>query len=91
MRIHVVLPDELVADVDQMVGKRQRSRFVEEAIREKLKRESRRAALHKAAGVLSPEDNPEWTTSDETYKWVRKSRQADDERLKRLSGDKVHS
>ncbi len=39
MRTHVILPDDLVEGVDKLVGKRKRSRFVEEAVLEKLKRE----------------------------------------------------
>ena len=40
MRTHMVLPDELVESIDSLVGKRKRSRFVQEAIREKLRRET---------------------------------------------------
>ena len=53
MRTHVVLPEELVEDVDKLVGKRRRSRFVEEAIRDKLRRDALLSALEETAGVLS--------------------------------------
>jgi metal-responsive CopG/Arc/MetJ family transcriptional regulator len=37
-RTHVVIPDELLAEIDQVVGQRGRSRFLEAAGREKLDR-----------------------------------------------------
>ena len=37
-RTHVVIPDELLAEIDQVVGQRGRSRFLEAAAREKLDR-----------------------------------------------------
>jgi metal-responsive CopG/Arc/MetJ family transcriptional regulator len=45
-RTHVVIPEELLAEIDQVVGQGGRSRFLETAAREKLDRlaleESRR-------------------------------------------------
>ena len=62
VRMHVVLPQELVRTIDALAGKRKRSRFIEEAIRDKLKREAVLAALVETAGVLSDEEHPEWLT-----------------------------
>ncbi len=76
MRAHVVLPEELVEEVDRLAGKRRRSQVVEEAIREKLG-----AALRESAGALSPGDYPEWSTPERTSEWVRSMRQRDLTRL----------
>ena len=85
MRTHLILPEELLREIDSLVGRRKRSRFVEKAVREKLKREKLISALEKTAGVLSPEEHPEWATLDKVAEWVKESRQRDEARLRRLS------
>jgi hypothetical protein len=81
MRTHIVLSDELIEEIDGVVGKRKRSRFVEEAIREKLKRGSLLKALKETAGILPSEEYPEWGTPEKTAAWIRESRLRDSERL----------
>lgn len=83
MRTHIVVPEDLVREVDTVAGKRQRSCFVEEAIRDKLSRQALSAALAQSAGVLSPGDYPEWATTEEVSAWVKAGRQDDDARLAR--------
>lgn len=73
-RAHIVLPDELIRQVDAAVGKRKRSRFVADALREKLKREALLIALEKTAGILSAESHPEWATSRKAAAWVHETR-----------------
>lgn len=80
MRTHVVLPEGLVEGIDKLVGRRKRSRFVEEAVREKLRREALGRALEAAAGILSAEEYPEWDTPEKVSAWVRKLRREDEER-----------
>jgi hypothetical protein len=81
MRAHIIIPRELVASVDRLVGKRARSRFVAEAVSEKLARERRAKVLTEAAGALAEDAIPEW--GDSTA-WVRRSRDRDAARLERL-------
>ncbi|MBI2912278.1 MAG: hypothetical protein HYY05_09045 [Chloroflexi bacterium] len=83
MRAHVILPEELVNEVDQVAGTRKRSAFFEAAIREKLARERQSEALRGLAGILAPEDYPEWATPEQTSAWVRAQRRLDDESLAR--------
>lgn len=83
MRTHIILPDRLVEEIDGVVGKRKRSGFVEEAIREKLKRGALLKALKETAGILPPGEYPEWETADKAAAWVGASRQRDNERLRR--------
>jgi hypothetical protein len=83
LRTHVILPDKLLEEIDSVVGKRKRSRFVEEAIREKLKRGSLLKALKETCGVLPPEEYPEWETPEKTAAWVRESRRRDSDRLEK--------
>lgn len=83
MRAHVILPEELVNEVDQAAGTRKRSAFVEAAVREKLARQRQSEALRGLAGILAPADYPEWATPEQTSAWVRAQRRLDNERLAR--------
>ncbi len=84
MRAHVVLPEELVKAVDALAGNRKRSRFVEEAVRDKLKKERLLSALKDSAGTLSAEDYPHWDTPEQVASWVRELRRESDQRLERF-------
>jgi Arc/MetJ-type ribon-helix-helix transcriptional regulator len=75
MRTHVVLPDKLIEDVDKLVGKRNRSRFISEVVEERLRRERLRRAIEKGAGILSDEDYPEWSTPEKIAEWLRDLRE----------------
>lgn len=87
MRTHVVVADELVAEIDTRVGPRKRSQFISEAIADKLRRERLQAAAEAAAGSLADVDIPGWETSESTVEWVREQRQAWDRRVERLWAD----
>ena len=80
VRMHVVLAQDLVRSVDALAGKRKRSRFIEEAIRDKLRREAVLVALVETAGVLSDEEHPEWLTGQQTASWVKEFRVQNDNR-----------
>jgi Arc/MetJ family transcription regulator len=86
MRAHIVVSEELLTEVDQVAGKRKRSHFVEEAIREKLSRAKRSAALQQSAGVLAAADYPEWEAPEQVSAWVSEGRSADFPRLARKLG-----
>jgi predicted transcriptional regulator len=75
MRIatNLMLPADLV-EIDELAGPRNRSRFIEEAARAKLKREQLRVALERSAGAWKAEDYPEFATSEMVVEWVRKIR-----------------
>ena len=75
-RAHVVLPDELIRQVDAEVGKRQRSRYIADALREKLRRDKLLRALDNAAGILTARAYPEWATSRKAAAWVRETRRS---------------
>lgn len=78
-RAHIVIPEEVVAEVDALVGPRKRSKFVQEAVEEKLKRASRVDAFKRFAGSLADVDTPGWETSESTARWVRAMRGHRDE------------
>jgi len=83
MRTHIVLPESLIEEIDSVVGKRKRSRFVEEAIREKLKKRLLLKELQETAGILLSEEYPQWETAQKTAGWVREIRERGEERFRR--------
>ena len=69
-RVHVVLPREVIDQVDALVGPRKRSQFIQEAIEETLRRLRRIRAYEEFAGSLANVDIPGWETSESTIEWV---------------------
>lgn len=76
-RTHVILSDEVIAGIDERVGERGRSRFLEEAAREKLERLELEAAIRDGAGILKEKDYPHWRDTEDVKEWVRASRRGD--------------
>jgi hypothetical protein len=79
-RAHIVLPEDLLEEVDALVGPRRRSEFFVEAAREKVRREKLRRAAHAVAGSLADTPIPGWESSEEARAWVRSLRQESDEK-----------
>jgi len=77
VRTHVVLPAELVRQIDELVGKRRRSAFIEDAVGERMKRERLRKALATTAGALKGKLPPEWEEPGGPAEWVHRNRQQD--------------
>ena len=90
-RTHVVLPTDLVDEIDAIVGPRERSKFLAEAAAEKLRRMRLVHLVDKLAGSLKDHAIPEWETAESAAAWVHESRQADQARLdallKRMESD----
>ncbi len=78
VRTHVLLPRDVVDAVDRIAGRRKRSEFVTEALREKLTRELQKEALAATRGALAGADYPEWSTPEQTSAWVHNRRREDD-------------
>jgi len=74
VRTNLLLPEDLVEELDRVAGPRNRSKFVAEAIRYRLKRERLRVAWERSFGVLKAEDYPHWATSEMVVEWVRAMR-----------------
>lgn len=74
-RAHVVLPDDLLADVDALVGPRGRSAFLAEVIREAVNRRRLLTFLGSKDPILKDKDYPEFHKGSEA--WVRKMRDQD--------------
>jgi len=74
VRTNLLLPKELVDEVDHFAGTRGRSRYVAEALRARLKRDRLEEMIEKTAGAWSPIDYPEFATSEMVVDWVRARR-----------------
>ena len=78
-RAHIILPDELVADIDRLVGPRGRSRFIVAAASAEARRQLQLKALDKADGSWKDERHPE--LKEGARKWVAGIRRESEERL----------
>lgn len=82
-RTHVVLSEQLVKDIDTLVGTRQRSSFLTQAAEEKLMRLRQIKALEAAAGSWKDKDHPELKQG--ASKWVAKLRRQDERRFQKVT------
>ncbi len=71
---NLLLPKDLVDEVDHFAGPRGRSRYVAEALRARLKRDRLKEAIEQTAGAWSASDYPEFATSEMVVDWVRARR-----------------
>ena len=81
-RTHVVLPEQLVKDIDSLVGDRRRSSFITQA----AERELMRLRQIKALDQLVPweaKSHPELKQG--AAKWVSKLRQQDEQRFNKIT------
>ena len=80
-RTHVVIPEPLVTEIDQLVGKRGRSQFLTQAAERELRRLRQIRALENIAGAWKDSDHPELRGG--AASWVRDLRKESDRRLRR--------
>ncbi len=80
-RTHITLPDDVRADLDRLVEKRNRSRFITEALKQALLLARQKQALHLAAGSWKDNDHPELKAGSAA--WVKKLRRESESRLKK--------
>ncbi len=79
-RTHVVIPEEVVDEIDSLVGKRGRSDFLVRAALTEVKRLRLLNALEAASGSWKDEDHPELKGG--AASWVSQIRREDDKRRK---------
>jgi len=77
VRTNLMLPPELVAEVDRIAGPRNRSRYVAEAVQTRLRRDHLKEVWDRSFGILKTEDYPYWATSEMVVEWVRALRAAE--------------
>jgi metal-responsive CopG/Arc/MetJ family transcriptional regulator len=78
MRLHISLDDDLVAQLDERVGRRRRSTFIGETLRRALEDERRWEDIEAGLGTLS-DSGHEWDA--DPAGWVRAQRRNDPARV----------
>ena len=81
-RTHVVLSEQLVKDIDSLVGTRQRSSFITQAAENELLRLRQLRALDQLV-PWKEKDHPELKQG--AAKWVSKLRQQDEKRFEKIT------
>jgi hypothetical protein len=71
-RAHIVLPQELVVEIDAMVGPRGRSAFLVETARAELRRRRLLSFMRDDRPIWKDQDHPE--LAEGTQPWVKKIR-----------------
>lgn len=82
-RTHIVIPQELVAQIDAVVGKRNRSSFLSQAAEKELVRLRQIKALAAASGSWKDQAHPELTRG--AAAWVKNLRSDYDRRLRKIT------
>jgi hypothetical protein len=78
-RTHIVIPDQLVKEIDTLVGKRGRSAFLTEAAWKEVRRLRMQKALTEASGSWKDKDHPELKGG--AAKYVERIRKQGEKRL----------
>ena len=82
-RTHIVIAQQLVAEIDTVVGKRGRSAFLAQAAQKELMRLRQLKALKAAAGSWKDKDHPELKQG--AAQWVDKLRRQDEKRFQKVA------
>jgi len=77
-RAHILLPDDLLREIDAIVGQRGRSAFLVETARQEVKRRKLLSFLESQEPVWKDEDHPELAAGAGT--WVRQLRREGESR-----------
>jgi metal-responsive CopG/Arc/MetJ family transcriptional regulator len=83
-KAHLVFPEEVLREVDDIAGKRRRSLFIVEATQEKLERERFLKALEETKGVWTASRHPELKTKRDLEVYVREKRRSYRKRVQRM-------
>ena len=67
-RTNVTLPASLLAQIDELAGPRGRSRYVAEAVAQRVRRDALGMAIRETAGAMR--GRPGWMSPDEVTAWV---------------------
>jgi metal-responsive CopG/Arc/MetJ family transcriptional regulator len=80
-RAHVILPEDLVREIDSIVGSRGRSSFLVETAREAIRRRKLLQFLENEEPAWKDADHPELSRGSAA--WVRKIRRESEKRIKK--------
>ena len=81
-RAHVVLPEDLVREIDKIAGSRGRSAFLADLARREIKRQHLLQILKREEPMWKDADHPELEAG--AAEWVRKLRAESESRFERI-------
>jgi len=78
MRVHIYLDDDLLRELDELVGSRGRSPFIADAVKRAIEQERRWNLIRAAYGTIT-DTGHEW--DEDVAGWVRAQRRANPRRV----------
>ncbi len=81
-KLHFTCSPDIVQELDVFVGKRGRSKFITEAIKEKISKEKFSFAVSECAGAWSSENHPGLNSTKKITDYINKIREDSEKRLK---------
>lgn len=75
-KVTVSLPTELIDRLDELIPTRQRSRFIADAIEDRVIVTEQLAVLEETAGAWSDENHPDLDSPEAIERWVRDLRKS---------------
>lgn len=81
-RTHVVLPEDLLREIDKIAGSRGRSAFLADLAKREIKRQRLLEFFRRKEPIWKDEDHPE--LKDGAAAWVRKLRAESEARFERI-------
>ncbi|HZQ69767.1 MAG TPA: hypothetical protein VFA68_14690 [Terriglobales bacterium] len=79
-RAHIVFPEDLIREIDELVGPRGRTAFLLDTARKEIQRQKLLRFLDRAAPAWNDKDHPELAGGSGT--WVRKMRHENEHRTR---------
>lgn len=76
-RTNVTLPADLLDEVDELAGPRGRSRYVAEAVKQRVRRDRLGQAIRETAGAMR--GRPGWMGPDAVVDWIDELRSEESE------------
>ena len=86
-KAHLVFPQNILEEVDQIAGKRKRSVFIVKATQEKLERERFLKTLDETKGAWTDKHHAELRTERDMERYLREKRGTYRKRLKRIANE----
>jgi len=83
-KAHLVFPQSILEEVDQIAGKRKRSLFIVKATQEKLERERFLKTLDETEGAWTDKHHAELRTAQDMERYLRGKRSSYRKRIKRI-------
>ena len=83
-KVHLIIPREILDEVDRIAGKRRRSFFIAEATRERVERERFLKVLDGTRGAWTDKNHPDLNTDPDVEQFIREKRRSYRNRIRRI-------